>query len=238
MSDDANSAKAVPSSTGDDRDRARETDASHEMRHLLLDEDLVSLVEGSDTAIAHMMVGRVMDTISPVPGTFTILAEGKHDEDYDFSFDGLVAFEDADGPGSVYLTLFGTRDGDRYEWKWADLSRRTPRSDAYEGETRRIAGILHVIIGYEIRKKAGDKTRERIEALSGPEGSMAMQGLVEPARIVLTGDDENVAFVMPVKLNIATAKGTHEVDTVFHGTMDADLHEKGGIAVSIVTTRI
>lgn len=237
MSDDGNGARST-GTTIDERARSRETDASHEIRHLLLDEDLVSLVEGSDTAIVKWMTGRVMDTIAPVAGTFTILAEGKHDEEYDFAMDAMVRFEDQDGPEELALTLFGTRDCDRYEWKWSDLSRRTPENDANIAETERLSGILHVVMGSEIRKLSGEKTRERIEALSGPGGSMAMQSRVDPSDIILTGDDENVAFVMRVKLNIATANGIHDVDTVFHGRIDPDRMEKGGIAITIVTTRI
>jgi hypothetical protein len=205
----------------------READVGHEIRMLDLDDDLIRLVEGSDTPIVGLMAGRVMDTAAPVPGSFVLLA-GRSVSDYDFAVDALIRFEDQGGADQIVLTLFGTRRGSNYDWKWADLSRRSPANEEDARERVRIAGILHVIGGGVVRKKADAEASKLIEGDVGPNGSMAMALFVGPGDIVLTGDDSNVAFVMPVELDIHDANGRRQVEVVQQGRIVSDM-TRGGI---------
>lgn len=210
----------------------REKDAGDEIRMLDLDDDLIGLVEGSDTPIAGMMVGRIMDTAAPVPGSFVLLA-ARDVSHYDFVIDALVRFEDQGGSEQLVLTLFGTRRGSDYDWKWADLSRRNPASEKDADERRRIAGVLHVVSGAVVRYKADADASALIEAGIGPDGSMAMTQFVEPEDIMLTGDDANVAFVIPVKIDIRDANGRRQVEVVHQGRIVSDM-TSGGIELASV----
>jgi len=216
----------------EDERAEREIDAGHEIRMLDLDDDLIRLVEGSDTPIVGLMAGRVMDTAAPVPGSFVLLA-GRSVSDYDFAVDALIRFEDQGGADQIVLTLFGTRRGSNYDWKWADLSRRSPANEEDARERVRIAGILHVIGGGVVRKKADAEASALIEGDVGPNGSMAMALFVGPEDIVLTGDDANVAFVMPVELDIHDANGRRQIEVVQQGRIVSDMTSGGIELVSV-----
>jgi hypothetical protein len=210
----------------------REEDAGHEIRMLDLDDDLIGLVEGSDTPIAGRMAGRVMDTATPVPGSFVLLA-ARSVGDYDCAIDALVRFEDEGGPDRIALTLFGTRLGSDYDWKRADLSRRTPATEEDARERKRIAGILHVIGGGLVREKADADASAAIEADLGAEDAMSLMQTVRPEDIVLTGDDSNVVFTMPVELHIHDRNGPRRVEVVHQGRMTRDM-TTGGIELCSV----
>lgn len=214
----------------------RERDATHEIRMLDLDDDLIPLVHASDTPLVSRMAGRTMDTLAPVPGSFVLLAATRIN-DYDFAMDATVRFEDTDGPSILPLTLFGRRNGSDYEWLWADLSRRTPANEEDGRERERIAGILHVVAGATIRELADDQASDAIEGTTGDDGGMAMTQIVRKEDVILTGDDDRIVFVMPVRLNIASSTGRHSIDAVYQGRIVDDM-TRGGLDISCVGLRL
>ena len=226
---------ARPTEALDERGE-RERDASHEIRMLDLDDDLIPLVQASDTPLVRHMTGRTMDTLAPVPGSFVLLAAARIN-DYDFAMDATVRFEDADGPSTLPLTLFGRRDGSNYEWLWADLSRRTPANEEDERERERIAGILHVVPGATIREIADDQASDAIESTTGDDGEMAMMQIVRKEDVVLTGDYDRIVFVMPVSLKIASSTGHHSIDAVYQGRIIDDM-TSGSLDISSVGLRL
>ena len=226
---------AAPSAPVDERGE-REKDAADEIRMLDLDDDFIPLVQGSDTPLTAMMAGRAMDCASPVPGSFVLLS-ARMVHDYDFAIDAAIRFEDDTNPDTLVLTLFGSREGSNYHWKWADLSRRAKDPQENAVETDRISGILHVIYGARIREIADDGASAIIEGDAKRGEGMALSQIVESEDVVLTGDDENVVFVMPVRLLIDTRSGRREARVVYQGRVNGRCID-GGLEIASVSTRI
>lgn len=212
----------------------RERDAAAEMRLLDMGEDLLPLVHASDSPIAHRMIGRELDAVAPVPGSFVLLAATTVTR-YDFAMDATLLLKTSDGSSErLVITVFGRRAGSDHEWLWADLSRRSPATEDATRERVRIAGVLHVVGGATVREKADAAASAAIEAGGEPHRSMAISQTVHPEDVVLVGDDENVAFVMPVRLDIADESGRRVVEVVHQGWITSDA-DRGGIEISSVS---
>lgn len=189
------------------------TALAEEIRLLDLHDDYVPLVMASDTPLVSGLVGRILDWTEIQADTVVDLV--RHDDGARiFAVDVVLHFEDADGPPTIALTLFGTHRDDAIEWSSADLSNKDMPAEersVMESAILECAGAMRLV---DVKAVADSDLDHMIE----PAASI----VIDPARerMMTTGMEDLRAFVCGASMIVEADGGTITIPCIIHGHFD------------------